>query len=75
MEFFLRRTLNILPKNVVKASITKNANIKLLDSRGSGIWARKIKNLMLKTKNMATKKRNTSTPNMTLMFGYHLQKQ
>ena len=43
MEFFLRRTLNILPKNVVKASITKNANIKLLDSRGSGIWAKKNK--------------------------------
>ena len=75
MEFFLRRTLNILPKNVVKASITKNANIKLLDSRGSGIWAKKIKYLMLKTKNMATRKRNTSTPNITLMFGYHLQRQ
>ena len=43
MEFFLRRTLNILPKNVVKASITKNANIKLLDSLGSGIWAKKNK--------------------------------
>jgi hypothetical protein len=36
---------------------------------------KKIKTLMLKTKNKTTKKRNTSTPNMTLMFGYHLQMQ
>jgi ABC-type Zn2+ transport system substrate-binding protein/surface adhesin len=72
MKFFLRRTLNSLPKNAVKASITKNANIKLLDSRGSGIWAKKIKNLMLETKSMTTRKKNTTTSNMTLMFGYRL---
>ena len=43
MEFFLKRVLNILPKNIVRASITKNANIKFLDSRGSSIWAKKNK--------------------------------